>query len=54
MTDIGQLKSELVASGQSHLCKYWDDLSSENKDQYVKELASLKLDRINSAYKVFF
>ena len=53
MSDLREVKSALDAGGQSHLYKYWNDLSSEDKKRYLKELVSLKLDRINDAYKVF-
>lgn len=51
--DISLVKPNLDAYGQSHLYKFWDELSDEDKSHYFKELVSLNLDRIDSAYKVF-
>lgn len=52
--DILLIKSELDASGQSHLYKYWEGLSLEEKEHYFRELLALNLDRITSAYMVIF
>lgn len=51
--DISQIKPALDAHGQSHLYKYWDELSDEDKNRYFNEIVSIKLGRVNSAYKVF-
>eukprot|EP00108_Taenia_solium_P006843 TsM_000171700 transcript=TsM_000171700 gene=TsM_000171700 len=49
--DILLIKPELDANGQSHLYKYWEELSLEEKERYFRELLTLNLDRITSAYK---
>ncbi|KAM7539562.1 hypothetical protein Aperf_G00000020648 [Anoplocephala perfoliata] len=49
--DVSQVKPFLDAYGQSHLYKYWNELSDGDKRRYFNELVSLNLDRINSAYE---
>ncbi|VDO02043.1 unnamed protein product [Rodentolepis nana] len=51
LADISQVKPLLDVNGQSHLYKFWDDISDGDKGHYFDELVSLNLDRINSAYK---
>lgn len=42
MTDVEKIIEGYKKAGQSHLFKYWDSLTQEEKDQFVSDLGKIK------------
>ncbi|XP_046371690.1 UDP-N-acetylhexosamine pyrophosphorylase-like isoform X2 [Haliotis rufescens] len=49
--DIDGLRSTLNKHGQGHLLKFWDGLSSEDKEHFYKELTNIDYEEVTTFYK---
>ncbi|KAF9432416.1 UDP-N-acetylglucosamine pyrophosphorylase [Entomortierella beljakovae] len=50
-SDIQQIKERYQAAGQGHLLTFYDDLSSDEKQNLVEQLESLNVERVNRIYQ---
>lgn len=49
--DVVALRKKYEAAGQSHVFKFWDDLSPEEQGEFVNQLSKLDVERVNEVYK---
>lgn len=49
--DIAALQKKFGDAGQSHVLKFWDDLSPENQAVLLHQLTRLDVNRVNAVYK---
>jgi UDP-N-acetylglucosamine/UDP-N-acetylgalactosamine diphosphorylase len=49
--DIVKLRKKYDAAGQSHVFRFWDDLSPQDQGKYLSQLTNLDVERVNQVYK---
>jgi UDP-N-acetylglucosamine/UDP-N-acetylgalactosamine diphosphorylase len=49
--DIVALRKRYNAADQSHVFRFWDDLSPQDQGKYLTQLTNLNVERVNDVYK---
>lgn len=49
--DIVKLRKRYDEAGQSHVFRFWDDLSPQDQGKYLVQLTNLDVERVNQVYK---